>query len=187
MPKISKRHDGDTSAAFSSNVVVRKYRNQTIVSAVTRPRKSNSTNRKKVNDKFKDANQWAKKILEQPEFRSLYEKGVNSRLSNPHTVAVSDYLVPPVIHYINLKEFQGKIGDIIRIKATDNFRVKEVYINILDPKGKQIENGYAVQYPRKPSMWIYQLTAEYPDLTAIEVCASARDLPGNVAEMSVRL
>lgn len=184
MPKISKPADSDTSAALSSNVVIRNYRNQTIVSAVTRPRKSNSHDRQRTINRFREANKWAKNELKNPETRALYAKGVNSRLTNPHTVAVSDYLQAPVIHYINLKEVTGSIGDPIRVKATDNFRVTQLVIVITNAKGHIVEEGFATQYPRKPSMWLYRLTLEHPDIVTCKILAMAWDLPNNKTRMT---
>jgi hypothetical protein len=186
MPKLKKRTDADMSAALGSNAVIRKYRNQTILSTVTRPRKSKSPKRKEINDRFKSANQWAKEILKRPGMKELYTKGVNTTLSNPHTVAVSDYLAAPVVHYINLKDVKGKIGDPIRIKATDNFRVTEVHVIITNTKGVRLEDGMATRYPRKPAMWVYRLTVEHTDLSGTKVDVHAYDLPGNYAGMIVK-
>ena len=167
---------------LSDDAAVRRYRNQTVISKVTFPRKSKSPKRKEANDKFKEANDWAKHILKQPGMKELYAKGTNDKLSNPHTVAVSDYMQPPEIHYISLKDYTGAVGDRIRIKATDSFQVTEVKVRITNLKGTLLEKGLAERYLRKPAMWVYTVTVANLDLPRTVVKVIASDRPGNVVE-----
>ena len=101
---MRKSPKGDNSALLSNAAVIRKYRNQTVVSTVTTPRKSKSTKRKAANEQFKEANVWAKHVLREPGMKELYANGINDQLSGAHTVAVSDYMQAPEIHYVNLKK-----------------------------------------------------------------------------------
>ena len=89
----------------------------------------------------------------------------------------------PEIHYISLKDYQGLIGDKIRIKATDNFQVTEVKVRITNAKGTLLEKGEAIRYPRKQAMWVYTVTVANPDLQGTVVNVIAEDRPGNVVEM----
>jgi hypothetical protein len=179
VPKIRKPTQADISAVLSNDVVVRKVRNQTVISTITIPRKSTSTRKQQANKRFAKANQWAKMILTQPGMMELYSKGVNSKLSNAHTVAVVDFLNAPEIHYISLKQHTGAVGDKIRIKATDDFHVTTVDVTIIGKNGKQLEKGPAIRYKRKPAMWIYTLTVANPDISGTIVEVTARDRPGN--------
>lgn len=179
MPKIRKPSRADISAVLSDQAVLKKVRNQTIISKPTIPRKSKSVRKKEANNRFAEASRWAKEILTEPGMKALYSKGINSKLSNAQMVAVTDFLTAPVIHYINLKQYTGAIGDKIRIKATDDFQVSSVDVTISDKKGKELEKGPAVHYKRKPVMWIYtlKLANAYIAGTVIEV--TAKDRPGN--------
>ena len=183
MPKIRKPTKADISAMLSDDAAVRRYRNQTVISKVTFPRKSKSPKRKEANDRFKEANAWAKHTLKQPGMKELYAKGINDKLSNPHTVAVSDYMQPPEIHYISLKDYTGTVGNKIRIKATDNFQVTEVKVRISNAKGILLEKGEAVRNPRKPAMWVYTITVANPDLPGTVVKVNVSDRPGNKVEV----
>src|SRR5882757_9045270 len=151
--KIRKPTEADISAVLSKDVVMRKIRNQTIISTVTVPRKSTSARKEETNDRFAEASHWAKMTLLKPGMKELYSTGINSKLTNARTVAVTDYLNAPKIHYISLKQHTGAIGDKIRIKATDDFEVTAVNVTITNKKGKLLEAGPATRYKRKPQMW----------------------------------
>ena len=187
MSKIRKPTRADISAILSHAAVIRKYRNQTVISVVTTPRRSKSARKKASNDRFKEANNWAKHVLRDPGMKALYAKGINGKLSSAHTVAVSDYLQAPVIHYINLKDHTGAVGDKIRIKATDNFQVTAVEVTITNAKGILVEKGQATRYSRKPAMWSYILTVANPDLPGTVISVIARDRPGNTAALEEKI
>jgi hypothetical protein len=187
VPKIRKPTSGDISAVLSKDAVVRSYRRQTLVSTVTIPRKSKSRKRKAANDRFRKANDWAKSVLRRPGMKELYAKGINDKLSNPHTVAVSDYMQAPEIHYVSLKNHRGAAGDPIRIKATDNFQVTAVEVSITNAKGILLERGQATRYPRKPAMWVYILTAANRHLPGTVIKVIASDRPGNKAEWEEKI
>ncbi|CAN5396416.1 hypothetical protein BH09BAC3_BH09BAC3_38080 [soil metagenome] len=187
MAKLRKATKADLSAMFSDDVVVRKYRNQNLVSNVKRPKASKSIKRKAANDGLIEANIWAKAILLKPEVKELYSKKISARFPSAHTVAVSDYLEAPKVHYINLKSHTGAVGDKIRIKATDNFGVVSVDVIISDANGVELEKGKAVRYARKPVMWIYMLTKANPVLAGTVIQAIAWDRPGHKGEMEVKV
>ena len=187
MPKIRKQNKADISALLSNDVALRKYRNQDVASTVKIPRKSKSTKRKAANERFKEANDWAKNILRLPGMKALYAKGISDKLSNAHTVAVSDYMQAPKIHYINLKKHAGAIGDQISIKATDNFQVTTVEVKITNAKGILLEKGQATRYGRKPAMWAYLLTVANPDLPGTVIKVIARDRPGNMVTLEEKI
>jgi hypothetical protein len=187
MPKIRKPTNADISAVFSQDVVIRKVRGQTIVSTPTVPRKSKSAKKEKTNDRFTEAGSWAKATLKEPGMKELYSKGINSKLSNARTVAVTDYLTAPTIHYISLKQHTGAIGDKIRIKATDDFQVTAVKVTITDKNGKRLETGPAIRYKRKPVMWIYTLTVANREMIGTVIEVKAMDRPGNKTEKRVMI
>ncbi len=187
MPKIRKPTKGDISALLSNDVVVRKIRNQTIVSTITVPKASKSIRKKETNDRFAKAGAWAREILTEPGMKKLYSKGIDSRHTNARTVAVTDYLTAPKIHYISLKQHTGAIGDKIRIKATDDFQVTSVNVTITDKNGNQLETGATSRYKRKPVMWVYTLTVANPEIVGTVIEVQAMDRPGNKTEQKVTI
>ncbi len=185
MPKIKKPTGADISALTSDVVAPKKYRNRLVISRVTFPKPSNSEKKKEMNDRFADANQYAKHILKLPGMKELYAKGISARLSNTHTVAVSDYLNAPVIHAINIKEYHGTAGDKLRIRATDDFQVTSVEVRIRNKKGDTLEKGEAVKNKRKPRSWVYTTTVNNPELEGTTIEVTAKDRPGNEVDGEV--
>jgi len=86
-----------------------------------------------------------------------------------------------------VSSYTGKAGSVIRIKATDNFKVASVLVKIADADGTQIEVGEAIQDKIDDQYWLY-LTNEFNELlpgSMITVIAS--DLPMNTTIMENRL
>ncbi len=162
--KLRNKTKAELSAVFAHDVALRKHRGQNIASTITIPQESTSEKKKASKTRFADAALWAKMCLLQPGMKELYSKGICDRLPNAQSVAVSDYLEAPKVHYINLKSYTGAVGDKIRIKATDNFKVTEVRLKITNALGVVLEEGQATRYPRKPVMWVYEATVANPDL-----------------------
>jgi len=187
MPKIRKKTKADTSAAFSNDVAYRNYRNQTILSTIKRPKPSTSAEARNSKKRFKNASHWAHEILKDPDLKKLYSKAISEKISNAHTAAIQDYLKGPTIHYISLKQYTGSIGDTIRIKATDNFQVTSVNLQIMDRNGEVIERGPAVKYKRKPMIWIYTLTVVNPQLEGTVIKVEASDRPGNTVKKEEKI
>jgi hypothetical protein len=60
-------------------------------------------------------------------------------VKSPYNWALSDWFNPPVIHTIK------RMGNLIRVEASDNVIVAKVRVTILDAGGKVLEQGQAVQ------------------------------------------
>lgn len=142
--------------------------------------------RKRISDKqedqsqlFKEASTYAKRETSDPEVKALYAKAIDNSRRSAYNVALSDYMNPPVIHYIRTAGFTGELGSLITIKATDDFRVENVSVVIYSAKGKVIEKGEAARNKRKPFMWNYRTTVENRGMKGCRIEATAKDRPEN--------
>ncbi len=142
--------------------------------------------RKRISDKqvdqsklFRDASQYAKQETSDPAVKALYAKSIDSQRRSAYNVALSDYMNPPVIHYIRAAGYTGAIGSLITIKATDDFRVENVSVVIYSAKGKIIEKGEAARNKHKPFMWNYRTTVENRGVKGCRIEATAKDRPEN--------
>jgi hypothetical protein len=79
--------------------------------------------------------------------------------------ALLDWFNPPVIHSIQ------RMGNLIRVEASDNVMVVKVQVTILDEEGKVLEQGQAVQ--AEANWWEYVSSKEG------KMMANAWDLVGN--------
>lgn len=185
MPKIKKPTQDNMSAMTSDYIAAGMYRNRKVFTRVKPPRKSKSQKKQDSIHRFIEASQYAKAILKEPGMRDLYSRAIDKRRPSAHTAAVSDYLNAPVIHEIRTREYDGLIGDRLRIKATDDFQVTSVNVIIRNSKGQLVEKGAAVKYARKPSIWVYTATVANPQPVGSRIFVTAMDRPMNEAEMEV--
>ena len=92
-----------------------------------------------------------------------------ARKLTAYNIALSDRMMPPVIHRILVRE-----GTIL-IQASDNVMVAKVEVQVLGEHGEVLERGEAVRL--KGDWWEYILC--YAGVTII---AAAWDLAGNVTK-----
>ncbi|HEY5508168.1 MAG TPA: hypothetical protein VIK29_05800, partial [Paludibacter sp.] len=69
-------------------------------------------------------------------------------------------------------------GDKIKVRATDDFKVKEVAVGIFNEDGSEVEHGLA-ELSANGIDWIYTATAINDSLTGDKIVVQASDLPGH--------
>jgi hypothetical protein len=127
--------------------------------------------------RFAVGSRWARTVLTDPAVRALYQKACQGHLT-PHNIAVKDYLHPPVVHAIDLDSYSGHPGDVIRIRASDDFHVEGVAVQILTVGGEMLEAGQA-EWDEAAGCWLYVSRVLVPPETTILTEVAAIDLPGN--------
>lgn len=184
----TKTKQTELSGLLGENVSVRKVRGRVVVTNHRpRPNTKVSPARAAVLAKFREAVQYATQQIELDASRELYQKGVNSRLRSAYSVAMSDYLAEPKVHFIETMDYRGNIGDTIAVKATDDFMVTGVKLVITASDGSVIEEGEAGPDVQKINIWSYQATVANPSLPGTTIKAVAFDRPGNKASLEVTL
>jgi hypothetical protein len=108
-------------------------------------------------------------------------------------LAVADWFNPPQIVEADLSAWTGEAGQPIRIRATDDFQVRQVSVAIGDGAGAELEAGPAA---RVDGWWVYTTRAPLPADSTVRATAAvyvtaavyitAVDLPGHVAQAEVR-
>jgi len=102
-------------------------------------------------------------------------------MKSAYNVAVADFFHAPDIDEIDLSGYSGSIGDPIRVRAIDDFKVVEVFVRILNADGSLVEEGNAVQSDNLLD-WIYSATAVNETLEGDKIIVRASDKPGNIKE-----
>ena len=128
-------------------------------------------------NRFREANEYAKSVMDNPELKQIYKNKCKERL-NAYTRAVQDYLIAPSIEAIDLSNYTGEPDSFIRIHATDDFEVNRVQVRIEDVNGRRIETGFARQ-ESDAYWWKFIVTERNPYHKGGKVIVSASDLPGN--------
>ena len=170
----AKNHSSDFGL-FSSRFIVKVPRQ--------RPRRRKLSVVQKENaDRFKAATEYANNCMEIPELKELYERGITKRKNNAYTVACTDYLNPPTIHYIKVTDSGPSGSTTITIKATDDFEVTSVRITITGADGQVMEVGSAVCNRLKRQMWKYETKVVSKESKGTEIKATAGDHAENETE-----
>jgi hypothetical protein len=163
-------------------VVLRKWKDgrETLSNIpASRNRRRIPPGQKKQMTRFQMAAQYAKMMMARPEMKAWYSQGITPNKNAAFRVAHTDFLNSPKIDYIRARGYTGKAGDLITIKATDDFRVTEVKVIVYSSEGKVLERGNAVNVRLKPFMWKFRTTQMNPKVAGSMIKALAYDWPGN--------
>ena len=130
--------------------------------------------------RFQQATIYAKSALANPETKQAYKDAANEGES-AYNVAVVDFMHAPDIEEINLSKYTGKVGDMISITVTDDFKVAEVSVTILNEGGTEVEHDMA-QAALGALQWVYTATADNNMLTGDKIIIRASDLPEHITK-----
>ncbi len=167
------------SGKLGNTVIFKQWQGQVIMANIPAKRRFTSEAQKKNNAKFQDANRYAEKVMKLPKEKAEYAKGIAPNKNCAHRVAVVDFLNVPVVHYVKANQYSGAIGDVITIKATDDFKVTAVGVYITNSAGVLLEKGEAVQSPRKRHMWKYITAVANENVHGTRINVIAFDKPGH--------
>lgn len=117
---------------------------------------------KEQQNRFKQAVAYAR---EASKTQPIYAELAEGTTKNAYNIALSDWFNPPVI--LDIEREDGRI----RVRASDNVRVTEVGVRIVDEAGNLLEGGQAQQ--------VNALQWEYLPKVEGKVEVTARDLAGN--------
>lgn len=167
----------------SGNLVFRQVGDRTI--AAKRPEAAKtkvSAAQRTQRDRFRQATDYARRVLDDPCQRRAYERLAAERKRRADKLLTSDFLTPPVVEAVEVSGYRGKRGQRIRVLAFDDLEVVSVEIEIRTAAGNLVEKGAAVSVH---GVWNYVATADAPAGERLAVAATAKDRPGNTASLTV--
>ncbi len=129
--------------------------------------------------RFGLASRWARQQLSDPALKAAYARVCRGHLT-AHNVAVRDFMHAPVIESIRLEQYSGQAGDLIRIAASDDFKIVRLTVQIRPVEGEVAEEGEA-HWNDVRGDWEYAGQTQIPAGTTVLIEAAAMDLPGNRA------
>jgi hypothetical protein len=129
--------------------------------------------------RFRKATLYATACMKNPVTKALYVTGITEDKDCANRVAVSDFLNAPKIHFIRTFAYKGDVGGKIMIKATDDFMVTKVDVEIVTADGTTLEEGQAVRNARRAHMWRYTATKSNTKLVGTKIIVTAWDRPQN--------
>ena len=162
-------------------IVFRNRNGKTYVASKPKERTGELSEAQKEHQKFfQQAVIYAKSALVNPETKQAYKDAADEGES-AYNVAVADFMHAPDIDEIDLSKYTGKVGDTIMVTVTDDFKVAEVSVTILNADGTEVEHGLA-QSALGGLQWLYTATAVNNSLEGDKIIIRASDLPHNKAE-----
>lgn len=127
-----------------------------------------SKGQKEHHKRFKQAAAYARQAAST---EPVYAELAAGTMKNAYNIALSDWFHPPVIHGVE------RVGETIRVAASDNVRVARVQVTISDQEGRIVERGVGIR--REGDWW------EYVSNTEGKIVAEAWDLAGNCTESAL--
>lgn len=174
------------SGMVGGMLVFKQVNGKTVVAQ--RPRKSNkepTLSQLERQQKFKDAANFAKGIIKDPVYGSLYDALAGAGLS-AYNVAFADFFKPPILSKAVITSYNGVIGNKIKVQVTDNVKVLSVSVSIFDANDLPIETGMATQMPNNFD-WEYIVSENNPTLIGTKFRFEAIDIPENISFLEVEM
>jgi hypothetical protein len=173
---------GKLKGSLGKQLVFREWNGKTIVAKSPKSRSGVAPAvQLEKQDRFLMASRYAKAVMADPD-QSLAEayKGSLKNRQNLYSRALEDFMTKPEIKSINTDNYRGEVGDMIVIRAIDDFRVTELRIEIFKADGSLLESGNAVPHSYGLD-WTYTATQANPAPagSGTRIKATASDVPGN--------
>jgi hypothetical protein len=131
---------------------------------------------------FRKATIYAKAVMNDPIKNAKYAvKAVNGK--TVYTLAISDFMKPPVVDEIDVTNYKGKIGDKIVVQARDRFEVTQVNLKIIGVDSEVIEEGPCT-LDAMNLYWGYTATVQKDVVAGMTITATAMDNPGHAGNKS---
>lgn len=176
----TKKSPTELGSFLGEELTVRKMKHRVVIK--NRPRMKRgapSAKQEAVLEKFQQAAVYASRQNKLPDAQQFYAKGINKEKRSLYLVALSDYLQAPKVLEVKAEDYLGAVGDLIFVRAIDDFKVVRVRVVIKGRDGKQLEQGDAIPDEQDPNLWRYTATVANPRVEGSTIVATAYDKPRN--------
>jgi hypothetical protein len=95
---------------------------------------------------------------------------------------VADFLTPPKVMAIDTSAYHGALGDLIKVRAVDDFEVTGLKVLLKDGENGVIQQGAAVLVD---GMWQYAANGGIAVGEELVIEAIATDRPGHTGSLSI--
>jgi len=172
------------SGSVGDQLVIRQRKGQTVLSAMPTvdPDRQPTEAQKAQRARFQEAIFYGKSQMAVPESKAEYGAKAKGTPRTAFNVAVGDFFNAPDIDEVDLTHYKGALGDTIRVRATDDFRVTQVQVSIVNADGSVVEEGNAVQQANGID-WLYTATVANESLAGDKIVVRASDKPGNITTL----
>jgi hypothetical protein len=187
MPKVENNNLlHGVSGKLGNNVVYRQTARGIVMANKPKKQRSSTEEQIAVRNRFSYAAYYAREQMKR-EAGAMYQAAVSARLNSGYAVAISDYLSVPRIDSIDADGYRGIAGDVIKVRAWDDFKVVSLTVVIASESGEELERGEATFSTDVQPDWIYTVQTANPLRAGTTVTAIAKDLPGNATSRTLTL
>jgi hypothetical protein len=170
------------SGKLGDQIVIRQRGGEAILSQAPGRRGGEPTAPQKIQQqKFEQAILYGKAQLADPTAKAEYQTKA-AGMKSAFNVAVADFLKAPNFDEIDLTAYHGAVGDLIRVRVTDDFKVKQVQVSIFNSDGSLVEQGDAAQQTNQID-WIYTAATANESTTGDKIVVRASDKPGHISTL----
>jgi hypothetical protein len=121
-------------------------------------------------------------VMADPNMRDLYSQAADRKGMPLFAFTVADFFNAPSINEVDLSTYTGQAGDLIKIKAEDDFGVASIHVMVSNAEiGASVETGYAVETAAGSGLWVYTATVSVPAGSQVNFNVVATDYPGGTA------
>jgi hypothetical protein len=132
--------------------------------------------------RFKKAIAYGKIVMADPIAYALYQQAAKERNKPLFALTVADFMHTPSITDMDLSAYNGRVNDVIKIQAEDDFSVASVHVTINNLQtGVPIESGSAIETAPGSGLWLYTATSATPAEIEVQINVVATDRPGGTA------
>ena len=162
--------------------VLRKYKGQTILSRKPVYEHVPSPAQVAQQERFRSAADFGNYVMADNAVRPLYEQAAAEREIPIFAICIADFFNAPQVTSIDPIDYNGQVGNLVKIVASDDFGVARVHVVLSDDdEGTLIESGEAVETPASSGHWTYTATQAVTPGITVQFQATAFDRPGGAA------
>ena len=132
-------------------------------------------------EQFRQAALYGKLVMADPVTKARYVEAAKAQGQPVFSLTVADFFNAPSVDEVDLSAYTGKVGDVIVIRASDDFEVKDVSVVLTKGDGSPVESGVATETPVRSGRWVYTATVEMAAGTPVRIAVTAIDRPGHRA------
>lgn len=182
MAKITLNNALNGIRGRMDNWVYRKFGDRMIISRRPEFHGALSPAQLAVRERFREAAAYAKAALADPVRQPLYQAAARAKGMSLFAFVMGDFLNPPEVEAIDATGYHGRVGDLLKVTASDDFEVASVKVVIRTAANAVLEQGPAALANGR---WSYAATVPVAAGATVTIEATALDRPGHSGSLSV--
>ena len=160
------------------DLVFKRYQDRTVIARKAEVHQPNTPAQITARDNFRRAAVYGKTVMADPAAKAAYAGKAKEKHQPVFSLTLADFFHAPSVDEVDLSAYTGHSGDIIRIRASDDFEVAGVSVQMREPEtGEEIDAGPAVR--GADNVWTFTAQSNIPVNHPFVIEVSATDRPGH--------